>query len=313
LLPGFVVKKDKPLDVLIIKEARKKQANYMRHNGMKSISVIIPTYYRYEYLAEVLELLTEQTVTPYEVIIPDQTPERDRPEAFYKRYSEKLNLKVIDIEKPSLTYPRNMAAKKATGDILIFLDDDIVFNTDFIEKHVAVMEEENVDVVNGATTRRDALPEEYPWDINHLDPVRYFLSAPNWKWNGMMFSISSCNVSMKKSVFDEADGFDEKLPRMVDFEFGYRLYQRGAKIYFSSKPWAKHLRAEGGSRKNPQNYDKLISSLYIHKKHFPGWTTKQFMIKCIMSKKTIINPISIFKVYCASRKADQLLKGSSTV
>ena len=186
----------------------------------------------------------------------------------------------------SLSKPRNYAAEKSNGDILIFCDDDIVIKNDFIESHINVMLEENVDVVNGATTLKDKLPESYPWDITSLDPVRYFLSAPNFDWSGMMLSLSSCNVSIKREIFIKSGGFDEKIPRMVDFELGFRLYKMGAKIYFSNKPAVKHLRLPGGSRKYSNRdinfrHNKLVASLYIHNKHFPGWIKKQYTIKVI--------------------------------
>jgi len=255
-----------------------------------TITVILPTFYRYKYLADVLNMLARQTRMADEIIVADQTPPADRPEGFYKQFSPELKMTVIDIEKPSLTAPRNLAARKSKGDILLFLDDDIVVADDFVQMHLEVMEKEHVDVVNGATTLDDKLPEEYPWDVTVLDPVRFFLAAPNYKWEGMMLSISSCNVSIKKDLFFAVGGFDEKLPRMVDFELGYRLFRHGAKIFFSYKPAAKHLRGEGGSRKNPKNHNKLLAALYIHKKHFPGWITRQFIYKNIVRKRVLIEP-----------------------
>ncbi|MBU1863738.1 MAG: glycosyltransferase [Candidatus Omnitrophica bacterium] len=275
---------------------------------MKHVSVIIPTYYRHTYLADLLTMLLRQTMMPFEVIVADQTPESDRPSNFYNTFKEKMNLRVVDIEKPSLTYPRNKAAEMANGEILLFLDDDIVISSNFVESHMKVMEEENVDVVNGAVTRRESLPDAYPWDVKQFDPVRYFLAAPNHHWQGMMLSVSSCNCSIKKEMFLAVGGFDEKLPRMVDFELGYRLFRYGAKIYFSNKPFARHLRAQGGSRKAPKQYDSLVSALYIHKKHFPGWITTQFILKSIISKKCFINPLSVLKIIRAHGVVDKLLK-----
>ena len=278
---------------------------------MKKVSVIIPTYYRYKYIYDLFGMLATQTVPPFEVIVPDQTPFNERPENFYEEFKERLNLRVLDIDQPSLTRPRNIAAEQAKGDVLLFLDDDIVIKDDFIESHIQVMEKENVDVVNGAVTRKDKLPSVYPWDVKNLDPVRFFLAAPNYEWEGMMLTISSCNVSIKKEVFHAVKGFDEKLPRMVDFELGYRLFRYGAKIFFSYRPFAKHLRGEGGSRKNPENHDKFVAALYIHKKHFPGWITRQFLLKNIFRKGVLLKPWRLFKILAANKQVNRLLKGAA--
>ena len=54
-----------------------------------SVSVIIPTYYRYKYISDLLEMLSQQTFNDFEVIVPDQTPESDRPHDFYKKFNNK--------------------------------------------------------------------------------------------------------------------------------------------------------------------------------------------------------------------------------
>ena len=104
------------------------------------------------------------------------------------------------------------------------------------------------------------------------------------------------------------EGFDENLPRMVDFELGYRLFKYGAKIYFSHEPFARHLRGKGGSRKNPKKYDKFISALYIHKKHFPGWITTQFILKSLFRKRFIREPWLPLKILRANYIVNNLLK-----
>jgi GT2 family glycosyltransferase len=269
------------------------------------VSVIIPTYYRYKYLSGLLEMLIKQTYVDFEVIVADQTPEESRPAGYYEKFQSKINLNVLFVKEPSLTRPRNIAVKHANGEILLFLDDDIIIKKNFIESHVEVMKSENVDVVNGGTSKNENLPKDFPWDVRLFSPVRFFLSAPNYKWEGMMMSISSCNVSMKKKSFLLVEGFDEKLPRMVDFELGYRLYKSGAKIYYSYKPFAMHLRGEGGSRKNPKNHNKLVSQIYIHRKHFPGWITKQYILSLFLTRKYYL--LFPWKVYFAWKNAGKLL------
>ena len=273
-----------------------------------STTVIIPTYYRYGPLINLLEQLSSQTLAPDEIIVIDQTPKADRDYNIKELFSKLISLKYLDFDEPSLTKSRNYAAEHSMGDILIFCDDDIVINDNYIESHVKVLVGENVDVVNGATTTKDSLPSHYPWDQKSMDPVRFFLAAPNYKWSGMMLSLSSCNVSMKRDIFFNSGGFDEKLPRMVDFELGYRIYKMGAKIYYSDKPAVKHLRAAGGSRKNPHSHNKLVANLYIHKKHFGGWIYKQYVIRYIFAslifgKFSIRTPFGLIRRYMRYLKA----------
>ena len=287
----------------------------MRQPIPKLISVIIPTYYRYIQIERLLNDLLSQSILPHEIIVVDQTPKKEKPLNFYDNFIRN-NVKVYYHNKASLSAPRNFAAKKAKTDLLLFLDDDIIISEDFIKNHLEVFSENDVDVVNGGVSLGNSLPDNYPWDINSMDPVRFFLASPNFKWEGMSLGFTSGNGLIKKKIFLDVGGFDERLPRMVDFELGYRLFRAGAKIHYSGKPFAQHLRSEGGSRKNIKNDISIISAFYIHKKHFPGWITTQFYLKYIFghlierwSLKTLPKIIfRIFKFYFINKKVNNLLE-----
>jgi GT2 family glycosyltransferase len=254
--------------------------------GVKnSISVILHTYYRYECLETVLRLLSDQTLKPLEVVISDQTPLNDRPTGFYKKFKE-LPLKVINLEKPTHAPAQNRGARASKGDILLFLDDDIEFNKDLLEQHVTVMEEENVDVVMGVVSGLRNLPDSSNRNTSNFDPISIFLKGPHSRWNGMALHVHGLNTSIRREIFLESGGFDEKIPRMADIELGYRLFRSGAKIYHSEKPFVYHKRwHKGGTRKTQSNinYIRLISRFYLYKKHFPGWGTYQFLLLEILN------------------------------
>ena len=271
-----------------------------------SVSVVIATYHRHDTLKNVLKLFEEQTTIPYEFIIVDQTPDSHIPNKFYDNF--KLNIKLIKPKKPSMTGSRNIGAAEASGEYLLIIDDDILFEKDYVENYLKVLKEENVDVVNGGTTLEDKLPEDWPWPIEKLDPVRFFLAAPNHQWQGMQLSISSTNFIIRKDIWDKSGGFDIFCPRMADFEFGYRLYKMGAKIYYSPLPWCKHLRAGGGLRKNPFKNAALVGSLYIHKKHFPGWISRQYIVLYLLRLKVLYRPWIPIKLLVSYYKANKLLK-----
>ena len=90
------------------------------------VSVIIPTYYRYADLPNLLKCLSVQSFKPFEILIVDQTPLEDRPKGFYDQYNDILPIRVINLENPSSTESRNTGAKMARGEILCFFDDKII-------------------------------------------------------------------------------------------------------------------------------------------------------------------------------------------
>jgi len=94
-----------------------------------TVSVIIPTKNRPVDLARTIETLVVQTVSPLELIIVDQSAEKsfDQPVPFPVRW-------IHDPTLSGLTTARNAALKQARGDILLFLDDDVLLQPDFIEE-----------------------------------------------------------------------------------------------------------------------------------------------------------------------------------
>lgn len=96
-----------------------------------SLSVIIPTYRRFGPLLETLEDLAAQswdtqTISSVEIIIADQNPEW--PEEFQEQkstFTTQDNICWMTLETPGVVNARNSAVEKSTGEILLFLDDDV--------------------------------------------------------------------------------------------------------------------------------------------------------------------------------------------
>jgi glucosyl-dolichyl phosphate glucuronosyltransferase len=102
------------------------------------VSVVIPTYYRNVELAQCINSILEQTVKPMEVIIVDDTPIETIRQLVedYKVKAKMIGVDLIYIKNPkerSISIARNTGAKIASGDIILFVDSDIVLNLDYIK------------------------------------------------------------------------------------------------------------------------------------------------------------------------------------
>ena len=268
----------------------------------KDISVIIPTYYRYDIIGNVFDSLAKQTIQPYEIIVVDQTPLSDRPIKFYEKFKN-IPLNVVNLKKPSLSISKNHGVSLCKTDLVLFLDDDVIFSPHLIENHLDVMNTECVDVVSGAVSDQESLPENFIRDRKQLDPLAFFLKVPNKKWNGMVLVQSGPNACIKKDIFIAVGGYDINLPRMEDIELGLRMFQFGAKMFYSEKPFVQFTRhPTGGTRETQKNivYAKLVSRLYLYRKHFPGWSTRQYILReflnSIMFKELVSCYFSIWNL-----------------
>lgn len=104
-------------------------------------SVIIPTYNRKDDLVFCLDSLKNQELKPDEILIVDDSSNNDIKnyilEITFEFQNININLIYVRNNKGrSLTKARNLGVKKSTGDIIIFLDDDVILESEYIKKTV---------------------------------------------------------------------------------------------------------------------------------------------------------------------------------
>lgn len=108
-----------------------------------NISIIIPTYNRYDDLSQTLESIFHQTTYPKEILIIDDSENESISNLIIKESSRFDNLGV-DLKyfrnphQKGLTIARNLGMKLAYGEIILFLDDDVILDRDSIIQIIKV-------------------------------------------------------------------------------------------------------------------------------------------------------------------------------
>lgn len=118
---------------------------------MLSTSIIIPTYNRPESLKKCILSILEQTVIPNEIIIIDDGNLSNIP---LKNKLSQAGIDCLYVKKdvPGLTESRNIGVKVSTGEIVFFLDDDVVLFRNYLEEILKIYyhdERENIAGVGG--------------------------------------------------------------------------------------------------------------------------------------------------------------------
>lgn len=137
---------------------------------MLKFSLIIPTYNRPQQLADCIDSILKQTILPDEVVIVDDGELSDR---HYEKVCQEKGVHTIYVkkDKPGLTASRNMGISLASGDIVFFLDDDVILFPDYIEQILAAYDD-NTSGVGGL--------------IENTPPVT-FKSRLRWFFEKMFF------------------------------------------------------------------------------------------------------------------------------
>ena len=96
---------------------------------MTKVSVIIPAYNEENYIENCLRSLEKQTFKDFEIIVVDDGS-TDKTKSMLERFKEVMVL-VGKHAGPGAS--RNIGAKKAKGEVLVFVDADMTFDKEYLE------------------------------------------------------------------------------------------------------------------------------------------------------------------------------------
>jgi glycosyltransferase involved in cell wall biosynthesis len=195
-----------------------------------SVSVLIPTLDRYQHLRSVLSQLRDQTVKPIEVIVVDQTQESPRDRKIAADYAD-LNLRYVERDTPGQSSARNAGIAEASGEAILFLDDDVELPPGLIADHLRAMEHTGCDVSCGIVDEVGAGPPP---------PTSLFMRTSNVLPLGN--SLIQRQALSTSGLLDLA--FDKGA--RADHDLGMRLHSSGALMILNPDARLLHLRAPRG-------------------------------------------------------------------
>ena len=213
------------------------------------LSVILATMNRPEDLRKVFDSLLTQTRIPEEIWVVDQSTSagtKDLTVSYQARFLEKKStLSYYFQEEKSLVKARNRGLSLANGDVISFLDDDIVLFEDYFEKILQVWRDHPDTVaVSGNTLIRESL-KGARWTLRRLLNRIFLLSHFDGKMTASGFGypiyereidrlltvemLPGCNMNFKRSAIGD-DKFDEWFTGYSyreDAEYSYRVSKKG--------------------------------------------------------------------------------------
>ncbi len=199
------------------------------------ITVIIPTADREQLLHRAVDSVLKQSVSPSKIIVVDNGVNEvniqfDDPRVVIVRTAPRIG--------PGKS--RNIGARSSDTDYIAFLDDDDWWDSGYIENTIRKFEDTNVDVVVGKLKR---------YGINGcLRDYKLFPDSPDLQ-RKVFFSnpgFGGQNIAMKKEIFNEVGGFDERMPASVDRDLAARLIIAGKSIVCEPKAIAVLCDHAGG-------------------------------------------------------------------
>jgi serine acetyltransferase/GT2 family glycosyltransferase len=210
--------------------------------GAPRLSVVIPTYERPGRVAALLDLLAAQTLAPstFEVIVVDDGSRED-PRPQIERVERPFHLVAVRQENAGAAAARRRGAQLARGEILLFLDDDMIPAPALLEEHLKVHDTTPRAVVMGCMRSSKKLAELSLFERFHAKKLEQFWAELRQTGRPPLGSeLASGNLSLRRDDYLAVGGFDPSLPRAEDMELGIRLEKAGAVIRYCDAACAIH-------------------------------------------------------------------------
>jgi len=216
------------LNILIFRKKKLYRLYYRppRICELPFISIVIVAYNEEQYIGRLLESIKAQDYPKFEVIIVDDHS-NDRTVEIARTFEAKFALKVVEKDIRGVSRSRNYGASNALGEIILFLDADVVLPTNFISNNIKTFREQRLSIAG---------VDFIPITENKIDKwitgfYRIWLKVVQYfNPRGIGFCLFAYKELHKKVLFDESIIMSE------DFDYVKRAVQYGKFRFINTAP-----------------------------------------------------------------------------
>ncbi|MGH2568971.1 MAG: glycosyltransferase family 2 protein [Bacteroidota bacterium] len=200
-------------------------------------SIIIPTYNEEGYIGRCLRSIAGQEFdrSEFEIILSD-AQSTDATATLAGRYADKI----VSATQRGIAHGRNLGARPATGEILLFVDADVTLQPDFLRRLDLAFRNDNIVAVTGR-----AVPADGGWFARVVYHGTYALVGL-FNAFGLPLFPGLC-VAYRSRIFVVAGGFREDFGVTEDLDLSRRLsllgvcrYEPQARAFVSTRRLRKH-------------------------------------------------------------------------
>jgi GT2 family glycosyltransferase len=228
-------------------------------------SIIVPVFNRPDEVDELLESLTNQTITDFEVLVVEDGSSKTCKHICYK-YMGKLDIKYFMKENSGPGQSRNYGAERAQGEYLIVLDSDVVLPEKYLEAIDDELDDSEADAFGGPD-------RAHPSFTDTQKAISYSMTAffttggiRGGKKKLDKFYPRSFNMGIRRDVYQALGGFS-KMRFGEDIDFSIRIFKGGYRCRLFPGAWVWHKRRTDFRKFFRQVYNSGIARINLYKKY----------------------------------------------
>jgi len=255
------------------------------------VSVIIPFRSKSKVVEDCINSVKKQDYKNIEIIAVSEID----------RFNDKDVISILDSKCRGVGAKRNKAAKRASGDILFFLDSDCIVKNNTITKLVDTFEKSGADAVSGKTLT--------PKNSNLLGTVtglEYEYRFDQMGENFVDVAATTC-LGVKKRAFEEVWFWfkDYTIGEATgeDWDFSTRFRNKNFKIYHTNKVQVYHMHANEPLLKWFKRRIHHSSYRIIHYKKYRRFSDQYMSLSALFMTTLLLNIPATIKIYIKTRNA----------
>lgn len=250
------------------------------------LSIVIPVHNNWNYTEKCIEELYKNSTSAFEVIVVDNKSSDETPLRI-SSFVENNQVKYIRNEfEASYAKANNQGAKKASGEYLVFLNNDVFVWKDWDKHIIEAFENDGKIAVQGA---RLLYPQGF---IQHAGIV--FRQLPNnlklhyhiylgKPWNSSCVSksrefqcVTGALLAIRRNVFEQIGGFDENYVfGHEDLDLCIAARAKGYKVWYNAECIAYHFESMTKKIKGLEQFELRLNNpnsadfknyVYFHRK-----------------------------------------------
>ena len=228
-------------------------------------SFIIPVYNRPDEVDELLQSMTRQTLTDFEVIVVEDGAVRDCKNVC-DSYAGRLDLHYHMKENSGPGQSRNYGAERARGEYLIILDSDVVLPDGYLQSVDDELKARPADAFGGPDC---AHPSFTPTQKAISYSMTSFFTTGGIRGGKKKmdkFYPRSFNMGIRRDVYMALGGFS-RMRFGEDIDFSIRIFKAGHACRLFPGAWVWHKRRTDFRKFFRQVYNSGIARINLYKKY----------------------------------------------
>jgi glycosyltransferase involved in cell wall biosynthesis len=228
-------------------------------------SIIVPVFNRPDEVDELLESLTHQSVSNFEVIIVEDGSSKPCSD-ICKKYESILDIHYYYKENSGPGQSRNYGAERAQVEYLLILDSDVVLPENYIRAIDEELGHEPADAFGGPDRAHDSFTDTQKAISYSMTSFFTTGGIRGGKKKLDKFYPRSFNMGIRKDVYTRLGGFS-KMRFGEDIDFSIRIFKAGYRCRLFPEAWVFHKRRTDFTKFFRQVYNSGIARINLYKKY----------------------------------------------